>query len=395
MQRCVVVLVGLFGIWALGCAEEQKSPSMDSLGLGASPGPPDVGDPDVAAEGPGASGDANAVSEEPPMPAESEPPMGDAKRPRQAGPRVGARPIDAPDVVEAVDEPADAGAGIPALADAGVPQDATTTEEAEPSEGCSGSSSAVDETVDLANRSFILHVPAAAESGEPLPLVLNFHGYTSSPSSQRDYTEMNALADEEGFVVAYPEGLSRSFNAGSCCGNSAGSVDDVSFARDIVAHIGQRTCLDLGRVYSTGISNGGMMSFRLACEASDLVAAVAPVVGSTRLSSCEPPRGVPIISFNGTDDSLVNYAQANPNNEQWAERNGCSAGPATESYGSSSCKVWTECDDGVEVQVCTLQGMGHCWPGAPSGCPYGSANDDINANRAMWEFFSRFRKPAP
>jgi len=224
-------------------------------------------------------------------------------------------------------------------------------------------------------------------------LVLNFHGYTSSAAGQQRYTALDQTADEHGFMVAYPEGLSNSFNAGSCCGNSAGSVDDVGFARAIVADVGERACLDRRRVYSTGMSNGGMMSYRLACEAADLVAAVAPVVGSTRIEPCEPGRGVPILSFNGTDDSLVGYASANPLNEQWAVRDECQGDPVAEPHGASSCKVWSSCRDGAAVHVCTLQGMGHCWPGAQDSCPYGATNDEIDANAAMWEFFSRFALP--
>lgn len=269
-----------------------------------------------------------------------------------------------------------------------------------PSKGCgmAGVKGGQDETRTLmhdgAARDYIVHFPSGYDENEPVPLLLNFHGYTSNKESQLEYSEMNATSDERGFIVVYPGGLNNSFNAGNCCGASANTVDDIGFTRKMVDEVAERACLDLRRVYSTGLSNGGMMSFHLACDASDLIAAAAPVVGYVRDSSCEPMRGVPILSLLGTADMVVTYGQANPQSEMWAMRNECKTGPVTETHGASSCKIWTDCRDGVEVRVCSLEGMGHCWPGSSLQCPFGMANDDIHANDAMWEFFDRHRLPA-
>jgi len=270
----------------------------------------------------------------------------------------------------------------------------------DPSPGCSGAmagamAGTMDQDVMLTHggmaRSYILHLAPAADGKKPIPVLLSIHGFTSSNTGQRAVTGQNEVADKHGFVVAYPQGtgMQRGFNAGSCC--IGGEVDDLGFMRAIVEDIGKRTCIDRRRVYATGISNGGMMSFRLACQADDVFAAVGPVVGQTWVTPCEPKRGVPIISFNGTADMTVKYEMANPLNEMWAVRDACKSGPVTEKIGStqSRCKVWSDCRDGAEVRVCSLEGMNHCQPGRPN-----CNNQDIDANEAMWKFFERFKLPA-
>jgi polyhydroxybutyrate depolymerase len=265
-----------------------------------------------------------------------------------------------------------------------------------PSPGCdtAAAAPAMDQDLMLMHggmaRSYILHMPRSADPKTPIPLVLSIHGFTSSNTGQRAVTGQNDVADKHGFMVAYPQGTGsqRGFNAGSCC--IGGDVDDVGFMRAIVDDVGKRACLDRRRVYATGISNGGMMSFRLACEADDTFAAVAPVVGQTWITPCNPKRGVPILSFNGTADMTVTYQMANPLNEMWAMRDQCTSGPVTEPIGTtpSRCKVWTQCRDGAEVRVCSMEGMTHCQPGRPN-----CNNQDIDANEAMAMFFERFRLP--
>jgi polyhydroxybutyrate depolymerase len=278
----------------------------------------------------------------------------------------------------------------------GMAPPATGADAPRPSPGCgtAAMAPAMDQDLMLMHggmaRSYILHMPRSADPKQPVALLLSIHGFTSSNTGQRAVTGQNEVADKHGFAVAYPQGTGsqRGFNAGSCC--IGGDVDDVGFMRAIVDDIGKRACLDERRVYATGISNGGMMSFRLACEADDMFAAVAPVVGQTWITPCSPKRGVPILSFNGTADMTVTYQMANPLNEMWAMRDQCMSGPIMEPIGttSSTCKVWTQCRDGAEVRVCSMEGMNHCQPGRPN-----CNNQDIDANEAMWMFFERFRLP--
>jgi polyhydroxybutyrate depolymerase len=284
--------------------------------------------------------------------------------------------------------------GVPAAAPAA---GATTEGEVVMSPGCNGAALAAgDETRSVSvggtMRSYIVHIPAGYDASRPVALVLNFHGLTSNNGRQLEYTNMNAKADEKGFIVAYPSGIDASFNAGNCCSDNA--QDDVGFARSIIDEVGSTACLDLRRVYSTGLSNGGMMSFRLGCEASDVFAAIAPVVAFVAVDECTPPRGVPMLSFIGDADSVVTYDRAYPTNIDWAMINECQGDAVIEEHDASHCEVWSNCKDGVEVKVCVLAGMGHCWPGAPMMCRFGTANDDISANDAMWEFFERYRLPA-
>jgi poly(3-hydroxybutyrate) depolymerase len=119
-------------------------------------------------------------------------------------------------------------------------------------------------------------------------------------------------------------------------------VEDVGFMRAIVEQVSSRGCVDQRRIYATGMSKGGMMSFHLACDASDMFAA----------------RGVPILSFLGTSDMLVTYSTANPQSEMWATRNQCKTGPVMESHRGSTCKVWKDCRERAEVRVCSMMGMG-------------------------------------
>jgi polyhydroxybutyrate depolymerase len=277
------------------------------------------------------------------------------------------------------------------------------TTPASPSPGCAAPSvTPGDQVIQISHggvqREYTLHVPP--EHGDkPVKLVMNFHGLTSNMDQQIFFSGMNADADAGGFLVAYPNGLpnpggtTQSWNAGTCCAFGDTTRDDVGFTRAVVADIGSRACVDERRVFSTGMSNGGYMSHRLACEAAELFTAVAPVSGTLGMPACNPSRPVPIIAFNGTEDSLVAYGPIPAVMADWAERNQCTEGPS-ESFRNASahCDTWSGCAEGVKVTLCTLDGMGHCWPGQ-SVCPFGAATTDLAANAAMIEFFAPYALP--
>ena len=154
-------------------------------------------------------------------------------------------------------------------------------------------------------RSYIVHVPPAAREGRPLPVVLNFHGGGGNAEAQQKYSRMDALADAEGFLVVYPDGTGRmadkllTWNAGTCCAYSVtNNVDDVGFTLALLADLEARQPVDRRRVYATGLSNGAMMAWRLAVEASDRIAAIAPVAG--RRCSRWAGRPVPFPSCTST-----------------------------------------------------------------------------------------------
>jgi len=248
------------------------------------------------------------------------------------------------------------------------------------------------------NRSYIVHVPPSYNQTVLTPLVINLHGFTSNASQQVLFSNMNPTADAKGFIVAYPDGYRNSWNAGLCCGTAASmGIDDVGFLKAVVADISSKLCIDRKRVYATGMSNGGYMSHRLGCEASDVFAAVAPVSGAMGISPCAPPRPVPVIGFHGLQDNLVPYSSGRNAINEWRTINGCQDTVTTIQYGESSyCEIYEVCDGGVKVGFCTLDPMGHCWPGGSEAlciALIGPYNDDLNANEVMWDFFSQFSLP--
>jgi polyhydroxybutyrate depolymerase len=275
--------------------------------------------------------------------------------------------------------------------------------------GCQGEAlEAGDHHVPLTHagvdRSYVLHVPIGYRAGAATPLVLNFHGFGSNPIDQAAFSQMSATADAHGFVVAYPTGLSTSWNGGICCGAAAVALtDDVGFARAVVADVSSRLCIDDKRVYSTGMSNGGYLSHRNGCESADLFAAIAPVAGVIGIpqQQCQPSRPMPVIHFYGTADALVPYAGGGAlgspsvadTDAGWATRNGCTGAPVkTYQQGLVHCETHETCEAGARVTLCTVEAGGHCWPGQAS-CPFGPSTTDISANEAMWEFFQGFSLP--
>jgi polyhydroxybutyrate depolymerase len=249
-------------------------------------------------------------------------------------------------------------------------------------------------------RTALVHIPESVDLEARAPLVLNFHGLTSNAEQQVFFSGMNPKADAEGFIVVYPNGVQSSWNAGACCGAAIDqNIDDVGFVRALVAQLEKTLCIDERRIYATGMSNGGFMSHRLACEAADLFAAVAPVSAVNGMDTCTPSRPMPVMMFNGTLDPLVAYnggglfGSAEATFTDWSVRDACDDAPAPgKSNGAASCLQHELCDADVSVVFCTFEGMGHCWPGNEF-CPFGAASTDLSANDEMWEFFSKYTLP--
>jgi polyhydroxybutyrate depolymerase len=245
------------------------------------------------------------------------------------------------------------------------------------------------------SRDFIVHVPATW-SAAPTPLVLNFHGLQMDSALQRWVSLMDDESDADGYVVAYPNGIGKSWNAGFCCGTAQQqNLDDVGFAVEIVNKLSPIFCIDPNRVYSTGISNGGHMSYTLACERADVFAAVAPVAGViTTNEACAPSRPVSVLHFHGTSDAIVSYSAgiagvgAVQTTQNFAALDGCSpTSSVTLTQGSVSCQTWSGCTSGNDVELCTVNGGGHTWPG---GNPtfLGTTTHDVNATQMMSQFFA-------
>ena len=252
------------------------------------------------------------------------------------------------------------------------------------------------------DRTFNLHVPSGYDRAAT-PLVLNFHGYTSNAGQQEYFSVMSETADREGFAVAYPQGtgVSPSWNAGACCGSAVtNDIDDVGFTAAMIDAIAEEMCLDSARVYSTGFSNGGFLSHRLACELSDRIAAIAPVAGVMGIDECNPTRAVPVAHFHGTLDGLVPiggsavFPSVEETIDDWAERNGCSGEPQVSfDEGDAHCERWDACDEGSAVELCIIDGGGHTWPGGRVPAAAGKTSTDLSATDRMWAFFAEHPLP--
>ncbi|MFN2548066.1 MAG: PHB depolymerase family esterase [Myxococcales bacterium] len=247
-------------------------------------------------------------------------------------------------------------------------------------------------TSDGRTRRFRLVVPESARKG-PAPLVLNIHGLAETPALHEYYTAMDARAAERGMVVAYPQGIHNSWNAGNCCGRAMDEkVDDVRFLRDLVREIESEICIDRARVYATGMSNGAILSYRLACEASDVFAAIAPVAGTDAFSDCRPKRPVAVLAFNGTSDLLVRWegswsdlVPAHETVATWRERNRCSAQAATVyRQGDATCEAPRCAADTIS---CVIDGGGHTWPGAIVFPLLGHTSNDVDSTATILDFF--------
>ncbi|WP_125777496.1 PHB depolymerase family esterase [Antribacter gilvus] len=231
-----------------------------------------------------------------------------------------------------------------------------------------------DTTVELEHdggpRSYTVHVPEGLT--DPAPLVLVLHHLTGSSSQARASYGFDPVADDEGFVAVYPDGLGSSWNAGGCCGYAVDErADDVGFLTTVLDQVGASLDVDPGRVYVTGFSNGAMMSYRLACE-TDRFAALAPVAGAL-LVACPEPVPASVLRVHGLDDRDVPFREEEA---PWREAGACAD---TVPVDAVPVHVTTAaCDDGRVVEVVTIDGTGHWWP---------DADDGYDTAAEIWEFF--------
>jgi polyhydroxybutyrate depolymerase len=272
--------------------------------------------------------------------------------------------------------------GGPVVPDAGTApaSDAGTVVDAGPSRCTGGTQWKAGDTrfsitVGGQARSYLLHVPASYDGDSAVPLLVDFHGLFGSGQGERGSSGYAQLADREGFIVAYPDGVGAAWNIGVCCSKA----DDEAFIRALVARIESEGCIDPARVYATGFSMGGGMSHYLACNASDVFAAVAPGAFDLLVEAempCQPERPISVVTFRGTSDPIVPYrgGESTPPNggadgkkihfegtestfARWARLNGCTGAPVAGD--KAGCQTYPQCRGGVEVTLCTKQGGGH------------------------------------
>ncbi len=263
-------------------------------------------------------------------------------------------------------------------------------------------------------RTYDLHWPNGREHQPSLPLVVVLHGGGGTAAGARRISGMDDAADRKGFVVAYPQGagwgnLTRgTWNAGGCCGYAMNrQVDDVGFLRAMLEEIERTSHTDPARVYVTGMSNGGMMAYRLACELSDHIAAIAPVAGALNYVPCTPAQPVSVIIFHGTMDQHVPYdgGQGPTARERrldppvsaavsfWATHDHCAPTPRIDTHGTVTRQQYQGCAEETDVVLYTIAGQGHAWPGGQRGWRFGDApSQALSATDTMWAFFARHRR---
>jgi polyhydroxybutyrate depolymerase len=277
-------------------------------------------------------------------------------------------------------------------------------------------------------RSYVVHLPPAREARPAV--VLNFHGGGGNARQYQAYVQMDSLADQAGFLVVYPNGSGAlrerllTWNAGGCCGFAMRmNVDDVGFVRALLDDLAARIAFDRARVYATGLSNGAMMSYRLAAELPDAIAAIAPVAGAMMLGSQPPAHAMPVLHIHSVDDHralyggglgapfpFTNVRVLHPSVEQrlalWAKANVCD-----DALQTIVRRAWTDAAGHahtatllrypgcrVETALWRLTGAGHVWPGGQLDyfpAVLGPGTRVIDANAEMWGFFQRHRLGAP
>lgn len=256
-------------------------------------------------------------------------------------------------------------------------------------------------------RAYILYVPASYTPGTPAPLVFNFHGYTSTSDQQMWYGDFRSIADTAGFLVVHPMGTTDGSGQPHWnVGWTTPTADDVDFTSALIDSIAASYDINQDRVYSTGMSNGGFMSFHLACNLSNRIAAIASVTGSivpATLSACNPAHPTPILQIHGDADPTVPYSGGFGWSEpigsllvDWAAINNITASPINDSLpdidpSDGSTVVRTQYLDGdncVDVVHYKVVGGEHTWPG--SVIPLSGTNYDIDASELIWQFFSQY-----
>ena len=266
-------------------------------------------------------------------------------------------------------------------------------------------------------RMYQVHVPPHYNPATPAPLLFALHGGGGSMGYMANDTYYGLItkADSAAYVVVFPNGFSKlksgkfaTWNAGNCCADARDqNVDDVGFIRQVVANVTHQMNIDRHRIYATGMSNGGMMAYRLACEMSDVFSAVAPVAGTDNTRSCNPQHPVSILHIHARNDTHVLFTGgAGPDTHdktkvtdftsvadtiaKWVRLDGCTATPRRilEKTGAY-CEVYSPCQGNAQVELCVTETGGHSWPGGVKPRGDEPPSQAISADDIMWDFFNR------
>jgi polyhydroxybutyrate depolymerase len=266
-------------------------------------------------------------------------------------------------------------------------------------------------------RTYLLHLPSNYQAGKTYPLVLAFHGGGGTSNSMKKLTGFNRVADQAGFIVAYPAGYQGYWADGRPESPAAQQgIDDVGFVSQLVDTLVQEYGVDPKRVYATGISNGGNFSQRLGCELANQITAIAVVAAgmpSNLADTCQPARPVPMTLIFGTDDPIYPFAGGSTSlgsvlavEAAVAKRvqlNNCSTQPQVTQLPNRAPfdrtriqrSAYGNCTDGAAVDYYWVEGGGHTWPGGLQYLPpqfIGKTSRDMDASHRLWAFFKQFQR---
>lgn len=262
-------------------------------------------------------------------------------------------------------------------------------------------------TMEIGGLQRTYHVYRPAGLTGPAPLVVFLHGGYGSGTQAEQYYGWDQEADAHGFLVVYPDGYDRAWDTGGgCCGVPASkNIDDVAFITAVVARIEAATPVDPHRVFATGISNGGIMDYRLACSTT-LFAAIGPD-SATELGSCDTPAPLSVIHIHGAADERIPYAGGQGSGSahidgpaapalvgDWRRIDDCAAPTLTTSDHGVIATSTAPCAHGRTVELITITGAGHQWPGSPNrpviqkALGLDTPFPDLNATDVIWSFFA-------
>jgi len=261
-------------------------------------------------------------------------------------------------------------------------------------------------------RSYEIDLPARRDSVRPLAVVIVFHGGGGSADSVRRQSRMSVKGDAEGFIAVYPQGSGgiagklRTWNAGTCCGQAMQQrIDEIAFVAALLDDLQATVAIDRARVYATGISNGAMMAYEVACALADRIAAIAVVAGEmTALERCRPSRPVPVLVIHGSDDrnlpvdggvgakafAVHDVRSVAAAVEFWRRHDGCADSARSEVAGTVRRTRYASCSGGSEVELVMIEGGGHSWPGGDRLARFlDPPSQALDATAEIWRFFAR------